>query len=57
MSRGVQSSAGGSGVGTKAEYPPCGTSLPGMFAVLAISPFCVAKRGKTVIFDIHDNRK
>jgi hypothetical protein len=57
MSRGVQSSAGGSGAGTKAEYPSCGTSLPGMFAVLAISPSSVTKVGKAVIFDIHDNRK
>jgi hypothetical protein len=57
MSRGVQSSDGGSDAGMKAEYPPWGTSLPGMFAILAIPPSCVAKRRKTVIVDIHDNRK
>lgn len=58
MSRGVQSSAGGGGAGTKAELPLCGTSLPGVFAVLAISPSCVAKRGPTVfsIFTIIENK-
>ena len=39
MSRGVQSSAGGSDAGTKAEYPSCGTSLPGMFAIFGYLTF------------------
>jgi hypothetical protein len=57
MSRGVQSSVGGSGAGMKVEYPSRGTSLPGVFAVLSISPSFVAKRNKIFIFDIHNSRK
>ena len=40
---GVQSSFEGSGAGTKAEYLPKETLLPGMFTISAIFPFLARK--------------
>ena len=52
MSRGVQSSADGSDAGTKAEYPSCGTSLPGMFAIFGYLTFLRCEKDAKALFSI-----
>ena len=57
MSRGVHSSAGGSGAGTKAEYEPSETLRPGILASSVMLPFSARKQGDALfsIFIIIEN--
>jgi hypothetical protein len=57
ISRSVHFSSGGRGAGTKAEYLPSDTFLPGMLVAWGTSAFLGSKIAFRAIFTIYDNRK